>query len=60
MFCYCSSLTSLSDITKWKLNKGTNIKDLFYGCSSLFSKPDVSKWDLDDNNNSQNNLSLFG
>ena len=33
MFCRCSSLSSLPDISKWNTNNITNIVYMFYGCS---------------------------
>ena len=44
MFCGCSSLKSLPDISKWKTDNITNIEYLFSGCESLESLPDISKW----------------
>ena len=43
MFCYCKSLESLPDISKWNLNNIENISHMFYGCKSLKSFPDISK-----------------
>ena len=37
MFYGCSSLTSLSDISKWNTNNVTDMSYIFYGCSSLSS-----------------------
>ena len=50
MFRGCSSLISLPDISKWKINKKTDITGLFYGCSSLLILPDISKWNIDNIN----------
>jgi len=47
MFRYCSSLSSLPDISKWDTNNVTDMSYMFYGCSSLSSLPDISKWDTD-------------
>jgi len=44
MFFRCSSLLSLSDISKWNTNNVTNMCYMFSGCSSLSSLPDISKW----------------
>ena len=41
MFSYCSSLISLPDISKWKVNKMMFIFSFF---SSLKSLPDISNW----------------
>ena len=46
MFEGCSSLISLSDISKWKINDVTNMSHMLRGCTSLISFPDISKWDL--------------
>ena len=43
MFCECSSLSSLPDISKWNTNNVTNMSEMFYNCSSLSSLPDISK-----------------
>ena len=44
MFCGCSSLLIIPDISKWKTDNLTEFNLIFYGCSSLFSYPDISKW----------------
>jgi len=44
MFCKCSSLLSLPDISKWNTNNVTNMSFMFYECSLLSSLPDISKW----------------
>ena len=46
MFCYCSSLSSLPDISKWITNNVTNMSCMFNNCSSLSSLPDISKWNI--------------
>ena len=46
MFYNCSSLLSLSDISKWNISKVTDMSGLFYNCSSLKSLTDISKWDI--------------
>ena len=45
MFCGCSSLSSLPDISKWNINNVKDMRYMFCGCSSLSSLPDISKWD---------------
>ena len=47
MFYKCSSLKSLPNISKWKIDNITNANGLFYGCSSLISIPDISNWKTD-------------
>ena len=54
LFCECSSLTSLPDLSKWNVSNVNDISGLFYGCSSLTSLPDISKWNI---NNVNNNIS---
>ena len=44
MFSGCSSLLSLTDISKWNTSNVTNMRSMFLGCSSLSSLPDISKW----------------
>ena len=56
MLSGCSSLLSLSDISKWKTNKVTNMSYMFDRCSSLSSLPDISKWNT---NNVTDMSSLF-
>ena len=46
MFSYCSSLSSLPDISKWNTSKVNNMNDMFRYCSSLSSLPDISKWNI--------------
>ena len=41
MFYGCSSLSSLSDISKWNTNNVTNMNSMFHGCSSLSYLPDI-------------------
>ena len=45
-FLGCSSLLSLSDISKWNINNVEDMSSLFSGCSSLSSLPDISKWNI--------------
>ena len=56
MFCSCSSLKELPDISEWKVNNIINIDCIFKKCSSLFSLPNISKWKL---NNKTNINSIF-
>ena len=49
MFCFCSSLNSLPDISKWDTKNVTNMSYMFGGCNSLESFPDISKWELNKN-----------
>ena len=44
MFCDCSSLEELPDISKWNTINIINMKGLFSGCESLTKLPDISKW----------------
>ena len=37
MFCECSSLLILPDISKWNTNNVNNMNNMFYGCISLSS-----------------------
>ena len=53
MFSYCSSLSTLPNISKWNTNKVTNISYMFGWCESLSSLPDISKW----NTNNVTNMS---
>ena len=46
LFYGCSSLKSLSDISKWELTFCIDLCELFYGCSTLISLPDISKWNI--------------
>ena len=46
IFSYCSSLSSLPDISKWNTSNVTGMSGMFFGCSSLSSLPDISKWDI--------------
>lgn len=47
MFYNCSSLETLPNISKWKIDNIIYAHGLFYGCSSLISIPDISKWNMD-------------
>ena len=44
MFSGCSSLKSLSDISKWNTDNTNNMSYLFNECSSLEELPDISNW----------------
>ena len=46
MFQFCSSLTSLPDISDWNTINITNLNEMFRGCSSLISLPDISNWNI--------------
>ena len=41
LFCGCSSLKSLSDISNWNTNKVKYFNEIFLGCSNLESVPDI-------------------
>ena len=45
MFCNCSSLQSLPDISKWNTKNVIDMNSMFSDCKSLQSLPDISKWD---------------
>lgn len=49
MFNRCSSLISLSDLSKWKINYEIDITGLFDWCCSLLSLHDISKWKIKEN-----------
>ena len=42
MFSDCSSLLSLSGLSKWNINKVNNMSRMFYNCYSLNSLQDIS------------------
>ena len=44
MFCFCSSLSYISDISKWNTKNVIDITGIFMGCSSLSFLPDINKW----------------
>ena len=44
VFSYCSSLSSLPDISKWNTNNVTDISYMLSDCPSLSYLPDISKW----------------
>ena len=43
MFCNCTSLLSLSDISKWNTTNVTSMKGMFQFCSSLLFLPSIAK-----------------
>ena len=43
IFCGCSSLKSLPDISKWNMKSTEKINFIFSNCSSLLFLPDISK-----------------
>ena len=44
MFSGCSSLISVTDISKWNTSNVEDMGYIFNGCSSITSLPDISKW----------------
>ena len=40
MFCLCSKLSSLPDISRWNTNNVTNMSTMFQECSSLTELPE--------------------
>ena len=44
LFCKCSSLKFLPDISKWKTDKVNNMSHMFYDCSNLTSMQMISEW----------------
>ena len=54
MFSYCSSLSSLPDISKWNTSNVTNMSFMFSWCSSLSSLPDISEWNTSNVTNMSN------
>ena len=46
MLYACSSLISLPDISKWNIDKVTDMSFMFSRCYSLISLPDISKWEI--------------
>ena len=43
MFCNCNKLSSLPHISKWNINKVTNMSKIFYQCNKLKDIPKFSK-----------------
>ena len=50
LFFNCQALTTLPDISKWKIDNVNNIDLMFGECSSLISFPDISKWNFNNIN----------
>ena len=46
MFCNCTSLYSLPDLSKWNINNVINMSYMLCNCESLSSFPDLSKWNI--------------
>ena len=42
----CSSLLSLSDISKWNTSEVKDLSYMFNDCKALSSLPDISKWSI--------------
>ena len=45
MFCGCTSLLNIDNISKWDTKKVTKMNSMFSGCESLIILPDISNWD---------------
>ena len=45
-FYNCSSLNSLHDISKWKINENISINKIFHNCLSLAYLSDINKKDI--------------
>ena len=43
MFCQCSKLESLPNISRWDTKNLINNDDMFYGCSNLKVIPEFEK-----------------
>ena len=43
MFCYCTSLISIPDISKWNTDNVIDMNFMFSHCSLLDNLPDISK-----------------
>jgi surface protein len=46
LFCNCSALSIMPDISKWDTSNVTNMSCMFYNCSSLLSLPDLKEWKI--------------
>ena len=46
MFDHCSSLNTLSDISKWNIQNVYKMSYMCAYCSSLTSLPDISNWNI--------------
>ena len=44
LFCDCSSLSILPDISKWDTNNVINMSLMFCNCNNLLSLPDLAEW----------------
>ena len=44
LFCGCSSLIDLPDISKWNVNNVINMNGIFSDCCSLQKLPDITNW----------------
>ena len=44
LFCECSSLKELPNISQWNMENVGDISYMFCSCSSLISLPDISRW----------------
>ena len=42
MFCNCSSLSCLPDISKWNTSKVTNMSYMFFNCKLLSHKTQIN------------------
>ena len=49
LFCYCTKLISLPDISKWETQNVTNMSYMFSNCLKLKSLPDISIWTFKEN-----------
>lgn len=45
MFCGCTSLLNIDNISKWDTKKVRKMNSMFSGCESLIILPDISNWD---------------
>ena len=54
MFCNCSKLQSLPDISQWNVNNVSYMNNMFENCSELKRLPDISRWELNKNVNKDN------
>ena len=59
LFCDCSSLEKLPDISKWNTSNVLILMLLFFNCSSLKSLPDISKWNIFNPNLNISSLNSF-
>ena len=54
IFCNCSSLTSVGDLSNWDTSNVTDMSSMFCNCSSLTSVGDPSNWDTSNVKNMSN------